>query len=464
MFEALWRFSMTDSQSARGLAHSKNASVVRSLARSAKHFVVLGLAALVLAGASACAADWPRFLGPNNDSSSAETKLLHQWPKEGPRKLWEYEKGDGHTGPAIAGGKVVLFHALDGDEDVDCLDAASGKRLWRVSYSADYQSQYGAGPGPRTSPVIDAGVVYTLGIKGTLQALDLATGAVKWKKELANDYRLLPTFFGQGGTPLVMGDKLIVPLGTEDQKSVVALDKQTGREVWAAKYPWGSSYSSPVPAQFYGRECVLAFQGGMADPPTGGLLVIDAANGQVLSATPHRARMFASVSISAPVISGNDVFVAEAYTEGGACVEIAPDFTAKVAWRARKFDTYVTSAVAFQGHFYGFAGQHPQNADLVCYEAASGRELWRDDLGSKYQRGSLLRADGAFLALGENGDLAWLDLTPKGAKITAAAKLFNAPESWTPPALSDGRLFICQNQPGSQNSKPRLICYDLRGQ
>jgi hypothetical protein len=174
--------------------------------------------------------------------------------------------------------------------------------------------------------------------------------------------------------------------------------------------------------------------------------------------------MFASVSISAPVVSGNDVFVAEAYTEGGACVEIAPDFTAKVAWRARKFDTYVTSAVAWQGHFYGFAGQHPQNAELVCYEAASGRELWRDDLGSKYQRGSLLRADGAFLALGENGDLAWLDLTPKGAKVTAAAKLFNAPESWTPPALSDGRLFICQNQPGAGNSKPRLICYDLRGQ
>jgi len=421
------------------------------------------MAVLALLTAPGQAADWPRFLGPNNDGASPETKLLHEWPKEGPRKLWEYEKGEGHTGPVITDGHVVLFHALDGNEVVDCLDAATGRRQWRVSYPAEYQSQYGAGPGPRTSPVIDGGLVFTLGIKGTLQALDLASGAVKWKRELASEYRLLPTFFGQGGTPLVLGDKLIVPLGTEDQKSVVALDKQTGRELWAAKYAWGSSYSSPVAAKFYGRECVLAFQGGMDDPPTGGLLVIDAANGAVLSATPHRARMFASVSISAPVVSGNDVFVAEAYTEGGACVEIAPDFTAKVAWRARKFDTYLMSAVPFDGCFFGFAGQHQQNAALVCYDAATGRELWRDDLGGRFQRGSLLRADGGFLCLGENGDLAWLDLTRQGAKVTAAAKLFHAPESWTSPALSDGRLFICQNEAGSNGTKPRLICYDLRG-
>jgi outer membrane protein assembly factor BamB len=425
--------------------------------------VIAGMALLVLAGTAGRAADWPRLLGPNNDSSSPETKLLHEWPKGGPRKLWEYEKGEGHTGPVIVGSRVLLFHALDGNETIDCLDAATGTRQWRVSYPADYVSQYGGGPGPRTGPVVDGDLVFTLGIKGTLQALDLATGAVKWKRELATEYRLLPTFFGQGGTPLVMGDKLIVPLGTEDEKSVVALDKQTGREIWAAKYPWGSSYSSPVPGKFYGRECVLAFQGGMANPPTGGLLVIDAADGKVLSATPHRARMFASVSISAPVVSGNHVFVAEAYTEGGACVEIAPDFTAKVVWRAPKFDTYIMSAVPFDGCYFGFAGQHQQNADLACYEVATGKELWRDDLGGRFQRGSLLRADGGFLCLGENGDLAWLDLTRHGAKVKASAQLFHAPESWTLPALSNGRLFICQNEAGSGGTKPRLICYDLHG-
>jgi outer membrane protein assembly factor BamB len=112
---------------------------------------------------------------------------------------------------------------------------------------------------------------------------------------------------------------------------------------------------------------------------------------------------------------------------------------------------------------FGFAGQHQQNAELACYDIATGRELWRDDLGGKFQRGSLLRADGGFLCLGENGDLAWLDLTRAGAKVRASAKLFHAPGSWTGPALSDGRLFICQNEPGSGGTKPRVICYDLRG-
>jgi len=424
----------------------------------------VAITALLLFVPCGWTADWPRFLGPNDDGASSETKLRHTWPADGPRKLWEFEKGDGHTGPPIAGGRVVLFHALNGKEVLDCLDAATGARLWRSEYVCDFVSQYGAGPGPRTSPVIADGRVFTLGVKGMLRCLNLATGAVKWKRELADEYRLLPTFFGQGGTPLVLGQKLIVPLGTTDQKSVVALDASSGRELWAAKHAWGSSYSSPVPARLHGRECVLAFQGGMDDPPAGGLLCIDAADGSVLSATPHRARMFASVSVSSPVVSGNRIFVAEAYTEGGLCVEIAPDFSAKAAWRAPKFDTYLMTAVAHDGCLFGFAGQHQQNAELACYDIGSGRELWRDDLGGKFQRGSLLRADGAFLCLGENGDLAWLDLSRKGAKVAAHAKLFHAPESWTMPALSDGRLFICQNQPGAGGTKPRIICYDLRGE
>ena len=388
---------------------------------------MIRLAILAWFSLVACLAadDWPRFLGPNHDGASAETKLQDAWPKDGPRKLWEYAKGDGHTGPVIAGGRVVLIHALDGKETVDCLDAATGKRTWRFDYPVDFVSQYGAGPGARTSPVIDGGLIFTFGVKGTLHCLDLASGAVKWRRELAKEYRLLPTFFGQGGTPLVMGDKLIVPLGTEDQQSVVALDKNTGREVWAAKHPWSSSYSSPVPAKLHGRECVLVFQGGMDDPPTGGLLCIDAATGAVLSATPHRAEMFASVSISSPVVVGDRVFVSEAYTAGGLCVEIAKDFAAKVAWRAPKFGTYLMTAVTQDGCLFGFAGQHQQNAELACYEVSTGRELWRDDLGGKFQRGSLLRVDGAFLCLGESGELAWLDLSRKGGRVAAQATLFH---------------------------------------
>jgi outer membrane protein assembly factor BamB len=412
--------------------------------------------------AAAVASDWPHFLGPNHDNSSPETKLLHDWPKEGPQKLWEYAKGSGHSAPAISNGRVILFHTEGQRELVDCLDADNGGRKWGFAYDTESTARYGAGPGPRTNPVIADGRVFTLGAGGTLHCFDLENGKPLWNRQLAREYKLLPTFFGQGGTPLTLGDRLIVSLGTEDGKSVVALDPASGKELWAAKHAWGSSYSSPVAAMLHGRECILAFQGGMDDPPTGGLLVIDARTGDVLSATPYRAQMFASVSVSSPVIAENRIFISEAYTEGGACIEVAPDFSTRVTWRAPKFDTYLMTAASQDGYLYGFAGQHQQNAELACYDLATGKEAWRNDLGGAFQRGSLLRVDGAFLCLGENGDLAWLDLSPKGATLKAKTKLFNAPESWSPPALSDGRLFVCQNQRGSGGTKPRLICYDLR--
>ena len=412
-------------------------------------------------GMSAFAEDWPHFLGSKYDSTSMETGLRHEWPKEGPRKLWEWPKGAGHSAPAVSAGKVVVFSADGGNEVIEALDAASGERLWRFSYAAPYTPSQGGASGPCTNPTIAAGRVFTVGISSILHCLDLGTGKVAWKRDLAADYELLPTFFGQGGTPLVIGNRVIVSLGTRDQKSVVALDVATGKELWAARHAWGSSYSSPVAATLHGRECVLAYQGGMEDPPTGGLLVIDAKTGAVLSATPHRAKMFASASISAPVAVGSRVFVAEAYTEGGMCVEIAPDFSAKPAWLAPKFGTYLATAVAHEGALYGFAGMHQQNAEMACYDVASGKELWRDDVGGKFQRASLVRADGAFLCLGENGDLAWLELSPSGAAVKAQAKLFHAPETWTPPVISDGRLFICQNQPGGGGTKRRIICYDL---
>jgi outer membrane protein assembly factor BamB len=413
--------------------------------------------ALFSTAAWAAAADWPHFLGSNYDQTSVETGLLQAWPVSGPPKLWEYAKGAGHSAPVVSDGKVIVFHTEDGKEIIDALEVATGARLWRHAYPAESRGQYGGGPGPKANPTIASGKVFTLGAGAALHCVDLASGKAVWQRDLARDYQLLPTFFGQGGTPLALGEKLIVPLGTEDGKSLVALDVATGKELWAAKHTWGSSYASPVPATLHGRACILAFQGGMDDPPTGGLLVIDAKTGEVLSATPHRAKMFASVSVSSPVVVGNRVFVSEGYTEGGLCVEIAPDFSSKVAWRAPKFATYLVTAVSFDGHLYAAAGMHQQSAELACYDIATGRELWRDDLGGNYQRASLVRADGAFLCLGENGDLAWLELSPQGATTKARAKLFHAPETWSPPVLSDGRLFICQNQ-----TKPRVLCYDLR--
>ncbi len=410
--------------------------------------------------------DWPRFLGPNNNAASAETHILEKWPKDGPARVWEIEKGAGWSCPSIAGDRLFLFHRVDGKETLDCLERETGKELWTFSYPAPYRDRYGASDGPRTSPVISGDRVFIMGVTGQLHCFDAATGKILWQRDLEKDFELVPNFFGRGSTPLALGaDRLILNLGGKGDVCVAALEQSTGKTLWTAKHEWGASYASPIPATLYGRECALVFAGGESRPPTGGLLTIDAKTGEVLNATAHRAPVAESVSASSPVIAGNRVFVTESYGSGGEMIEIAPDFSAKPAWQADNFGAYFMTPIQKEGCLFGSAGQSASLVELVCYEIASGKELWRDDLGGKFGKSSLLLlADGRALCLGENGDLALLDLSRAGAKIVQKAKLFNAPETWTLPALSHGLLYICQNERDARGNGPRLICYDLRGE
>jgi len=414
--------------------------------------------------AGAVSQDWPRFLGPFHNATSGETKLLHQWGAEGPKRVWEMEKGSGFACPSIVGDRLVLFHRLGSREVIDCVKAESGQHLWTYAYEAPYQDRYGSSDGPRTSAVIVDGRVFTYGVTGWLHCVDLEKGQEIWKHDCGTEFNLAENFFGHGSTPLVVGKRVFVNLGGAGDVCAAAFDAATGKLLWKAKHEWGASYASPIPATIHGKECVLIFAGGESRPPTGGLLCIDAANGHVLSATPHRAEIAESVNASSPAVAGNKVFVTESYGSGGDLIEIKPDFSAKIAWHADKFGAYFMTPVVADGCLFGSDGQSPRLADVVCYDLATGKELWRNDLGGKFGRCSLLAVDGAFLCLGEFGDLAWLDLSREGVQIKAKAKLFNAPDTWTLPAVSHGLLYISQNERGADRKGPRLICYDLRGE
>ncbi len=429
--------------------------------------VRLGLL-LALHAFSIQAADWPRLLGPTDNVTTPEAHLLHELPPAGPPILWQMEKGHGYGSPAIVGGQLILFHRIDGREVIESLNATTGERQWKYDYDAPYRPKFGGSEGPQTGPIVADGRVFTFGISGWLHCVELSTGKLLWEHNCALDFNLGPVFFGYGSTPLVMGKRVILQVGgkvNDEPANTIALDVETGKLIWAARHPWGPSYASPIPAKLYERECVLVFAGGESQPPTGGLLTIDAADGRILSAIPHRASMAESVNASSPVMVSTDpprVFISEAYTAGALCVEFAPNFAAKAVWRAKTLGLYWMTPLVREGYLYSFAGQQERTAELVCTDLATGQEKWRNDLGGKFGRGSLLgTADGA-LCLGEFGDLAWLELGPTEPKILSAAKLFNAPETWTLPALSNGLLYVSQNQPGSGKTKPRIICYDLR--
>ena len=338
-----------------------------------------------------------------------------------------------------------------------------------MSYPVENSQNYGIIDAPRASPVIDpaTGLVFTLGNDSDLHAIDLKTGEVKWKARLSETLGLAPVFFGHGSCPLVFGGKLIVHAGSPGA-CVAAYNLATGDLLWKTAHEWGGSYASPVPGKVNGEDRIFVLAGGKIDPPVGGLLCIDPEDGTVDAAVPWRSLLYTSVLAASPVPCGeNRVFITEDYGRGGALVEFDRDFKGRIAWEAPDFNCRFQTPVFHDGHLYGFSGS---GGLLACFDAATGQIRWSEafirltipwegrELPVALGRGSLLRVDNRFLCLGENGTLLWLDLSPdSGAKVLAKTQLFYAPESWAPPVVSNGRLYVNQNELGS-----RLICYRFK--
>ena len=425
--------------------------------------------------AAAATHDWTDFLGPSHNGVSTETHLSRALP---PPLVWELPKGTGYTSPAIAGDRLVFVHRLGDEEIVECLHPETGASRWQFRYPTAFEDRYGYNNGPRSSPVIDAGRVYTVSAEGTTHCLALDSGDVVWKRDLRAEYRVPQDFFGTSSTPLIEGGLLLVNVGAPGGPCVAAFDTATGREAWRAGTEWGPSYASPVPADIHGRRRVLVFAGGESQPPAGGLLSIDPASGAIDFRFPFRSRTYESANASSPVVFDNKVFVTSSYRTGSALVEILPDFTHRVVWRTADIGIHFNTPIHRNGYLYGFDGRNPGDASLVCIDAATGAVAWRAEPEwqevierngrpapqpmSTY-RGSLLAADGQFLCLGEFGHLLWLDLTPEGHTEIARAWLFASRESWGLPVLSRGLLYVTQNTRNLlTGGGPRLCCYDLR--
>jgi len=216
-----------------------------------------------------------------------------------------------------------------------------------------------------------------------------------------------------------------------------------------------------------GEDRLLVFAGGMVKPPHGGLLLINPVDGKIDDAFSWRSENFASVNAATPVPSGpNRVFITEDYGKGGVMLEYDSEFRARIRWQSPEFGCQFQTPIYHDGIIYGFGGN---GGLMLAFDAFSGRMLWNEafyqttipwdgrDIPISLGHAHLIHVDGQFLCLSENGALIQMQLDASGYRLGAMARLFYAPETWAPPALSDGLLYINQSELGS-----RLICYDLR--
>ena len=402
------------------------------------------------------AADWPVWLGPNGDNSSTETGWLKDWRDAGPPRLFEKSIGEGYSAIVVARGHLILFHRQGETMLVESLEPRRGKSQWRFRYPTDYRDRYGYNGGPRCSPIVDTEAtverVYTLGPKGVLHALELATGKRLWSRDLPEEFDLGENFFGVGAVPILDGGRLIVNLGGTDAGSGVtlALEKSSGSLLWKSG-TGGGAYAAGRVAEIDGARQLFIFH-------RFGVSCFDPGNGREKWVFPWRSRIHDSVNATTPIVSGDIVFVSAAYGTGSAALRVKKD-SFEVVWqddrasREKIMESHWSNVNLVEGHLYGFSGRHESESTLTCVELDTGKVRWR--WGSYLGRGSMLYSDGHFIALGERGDLALLRLSPEGhEEIQRLRRVLNHP-AWTPPTLAGGLLYL--------RDESRLICMDLRG-
>jgi outer membrane protein assembly factor BamB len=399
----------------------------------------LCLAAVLTAGAGA---DWPQFLGPARNGVSTETGLLETWTRKGPPVLWEKAVGEGYSGPVVAGDRLILFHRVGAEEVVECLDAATGTGRWKYAYATDYSDMLGKGDGPRSTPLVAGGHVYTLGPNGQLLCLSLEAGKKVWARALHEDYRVRKGFFGVGTSPLLEGDQVLVNVGGKGGAGIVAFHKDTGKEVWKAT-EHDASYASPVAATIDGVRHALFFT-------REGLVSLDPAGGAVRFSKRWRSPIDASVNAASPVVAGDLIFLTACYRTGAVLLRARKEHVDEV-WKSDEvLSCHFGTPVYRDGFLYGFDGRQEEGARLRCVEAKTGKVCWTRE---RFGCGSMVSAEGNLIILSEDGDLVLVEANSESYREKARAPVLTRP-CRAQIALSAGRLYARDGK--------RLLCWAVK--
>jgi outer membrane protein assembly factor BamB len=441
--------------------------------------------------------DWPRFLGPNGDNTSAETGLLERWPTNGPPLLWQKEIGSGYSAPSIIGDRLVLHHRMNDEEVVQCFDAANGKSLWRYAYPSGFTDPFGYNNGPRCTPLLTSNRCYAFGAEGRLSCLDLTTGEAIWHRETSKDWSVPEPFFGVGSTPLLQDDRLIVMVGGQPNSAVAALAADTGKTLWEnggmtnwhgvptvgwpgeAPYRWSgdekiASYSSPIAATIHGRRNILCLT-------RQGLMSLNPTNGDIYFSRWFQSHVNESVNAMCPVVKNDQVFISAAYYRiGSVLLRVKTDGRSlEEVWRSPArmierdpqsgrpvspvLEIHWNTPVLHDGYLYAFSGRNEPDAMFRCVEFETGKLMWSRDerwrahsvaQPSVYGRGSVILADSRLIILGEGGKLGLFALNPQRPEEICS---WQVPQlhypCWTAPVLSKKRLYL--------RSEDRLLCFDV---
>jgi outer membrane protein assembly factor BamB len=422
--------------------------------------------------ASILAEDWPQWMGPGRDGLWNEKQVIQQFPAAGPKVKWRVPVMLGYAGPAVMKDRVVVFDyvktegkienspggrtKLNGQERILCLDAATGKQLWKHEYACPYHISYAAGP--RCTPTIAGDKVYTLGAEGKLTCLALATGDVIWSRELKQDYKTESPIWGFASHPLVAGDLLYCVVGGPGSVAV-AFDKNTGKEKWKSLTASEPGYAPASLIEVKGQSQLLIWD---ADK----LNALEPLTGKVIWSHPLKPSY--SMSIMAPRKSG-DLLFASGIGHVGQLLKLSADQPGvEIVWRGdTKSALYAANATPIIDGSTMY-GADCESGALIAVKLADGIRLWstfeattgkrRASHGTAY----LVKNthNGLYYIFSDTGNLIIAKLTPeKYEEISRFPLLAPTNESfgrdvvWSHPAFANRACY-------ARNDK-EIVCVDL---
>jgi outer membrane protein assembly factor BamB len=383
-------------------------------------------------------ADYPQFLGPHRNGIVSGVRLATDWNARPPRLVWKQRVGAGWSGFAVARGIAVTQEQRGDQELVVAYDLATGRVRRSHTDTARYESTV-AGDGPRATPTISRGRVYTLGSTGLLNSLDLETGRRIWKREIGTENEARQPDWGRSGSPLAIDDLIVVSAGGANGRSLVAYHRETGDPVWHEGSDF-VSYSSPLEATLAGVRQILILNEASV---TGH----DPATGRILWQYPWPGQQ---PTVAQPlVLSGDRVLLSAGYGVGSKLLQITGGadggLSARLVWETPQLKAKFTNLVVRDGVVYGL-----DDGILVALDAESGQRRWKS---GRYGHGQVILAGDLLIVQTEEGEVVLVEPRPESHHEIARFTVFTQ-KTWNPPALA-GHFLIVRND-------LEAACYELQ--
>jgi len=390
--------------------------------------IVLAICVVVIGASCAWAQDWPQWRGPDRDGKVAGFTAPQTWPQELKLK-WSVPVGQGDATPALVGDKLYVC-TRQGDQEVTlCLDARTGKELWNDKYAA--QAVEGAAsrhPGPRSSPAVADGKVVTLGVGGVVSCLDAASGKLVWRKDPFP--KVVPRFFA-AFSPIIVDGMAIAHLGGAGNGAIIAYDLATGNEKWR----WageGPDYGSPELLTVGGVKQI-------ATPTEKSLVGIGLTDGKLLwqvpFAPPERA-----YNAATPIVDGQTVIYG-GKGRGTKAIKIekkGDGFVANELWSNAELGVQFNTPVLRDGLLFGLSDR----GNLFCINAKTGQTAWTDETQrDRGGFGPIVSAGSCLLALPSNSELIVFKPTDKQYSEVAKIKVAET-ATYAHPVVTGNGIYV----------------------